>query len=153
VAIGEAKRAFVRAKKQPASAAKSDFQTSTMVIQLLYTQALAWLAVPYVPTILLWYVLPSITLWKEPRRSTLRIEPNSLQLSALPDLPQDAVYVVPEFQMGVLGALSVHEKAAAHLRDQTGNGIHRQLLRALSGHRVAKPVLLPVQVHLRYSFG
>eukprot|EP01043_Picozoa_sp_COSAG02_P053495 COSAG02_NODE_5913_length_3942_cov_2.518345_4_plen_267_part_00 len=79
MAIGEAKRALARAKKQPASAAKSDFQTSTMVIQLLYTQALAWLAVPYVPIILLWYVLPSMTLWNEPCRSTLLVEPHSLR--------------------------------------------------------------------------
>ncbi len=59
VAIGEAKKGYMRAKKQPASAAKSDFQTSTMVIQLLYTQAIAWLAVPYVPIILLWCVFQS----------------------------------------------------------------------------------------------
>lgn len=57
VAVGEAKNAYTRLRKQPASAAKSDFQTSTMVIQLLYTQAIAWLAVPYVPLILFWCVL------------------------------------------------------------------------------------------------
>lgn len=56
VSIGEAKRGYFRAKKQPASAAKSDFQTSTVVIQLLYVQAIAWLAIPYVPVVLLWCV-------------------------------------------------------------------------------------------------
>lgn len=80
VAIGEAKRAYVHAKKQPASAAKSDFQTSTMVIQLLYTQALAWLAVPYVPIILLWYVFRPMTLWKEPCSAALPVVKYSFRL-------------------------------------------------------------------------
>lgn len=58
VAIGEAKKVWVvRIMKQPASAARSDFQTSTNVIQLLYTQAIAWLAVPYFPAILFWMPL------------------------------------------------------------------------------------------------
>jgi len=44
IAIGEAKKVWVvKIQKQPASAARSDFQTSTNVIQLLYTQAIAWL--------------------------------------------------------------------------------------------------------------
>ena len=55
VTVGEAKKLFVtKWKKQPSSAARADFQTSAMVINLLYVQCLAWLAIPYIPTIVLW---------------------------------------------------------------------------------------------------
>ena len=53
VGIGEAKRARGR-KKNDMTKAKSDFQTSSEVIELLYVQAVAWLAIPYLPVVSIW---------------------------------------------------------------------------------------------------
>eukprot|EP01052_Picozoa_sp_SAG31_P033340 SAG31_NODE_3754_length_3920_cov_2.925936_3_plen_588_part_00 len=56
ILFGEFAR-FKARRKSDMSSARSDFNTPPYVIQLLYTQCLAWLATPYLPMVALWQPL------------------------------------------------------------------------------------------------